>query len=241
VADGIKPLYQEYQVDTNQRLEVLESKLRNTRSVLLALTVCILVVCVAAANGPFVALVCNSLEVKKQTGQTAIKLSENGDMEISGSLTVRGQPLDEYFKKVNDRIETVNRAPLGGKVSAEHISDPFEAGKDGTFLKITGMRSALVLVNYYVDSERNSMGTDLLLVGYQDPTYLNTKVTSSKIIRIGHYTFAAQGPKSVMSTSYDVGSVNDIKDQLMQLKVKVSLSGGGSHNIVAKSMVIALD
>jgi hypothetical protein len=53
-----------------------------------------------AAQGPLVDLVCRTLHVKNRTGQSTIKLEENGDVEVGGSLKVKGVEIAETIEAV---------------------------------------------------------------------------------------------------------------------------------------------
>ena len=74
----------------DDRLALLEKKLRFTRLTLTALLLGLAVVCAVGAGGPFTDLVCRSLCVKSPDGKTVVELSDSGELKASGTITANG-------------------------------------------------------------------------------------------------------------------------------------------------------
>jgi hypothetical protein len=74
-----------------ERLGRLEQQLRSSRCQVTALAAVVaVVVCTAAAQRQFGDLICSTLQVKSDAGRTITALRQNGDVEVGGSLKVKG-------------------------------------------------------------------------------------------------------------------------------------------------------
>src|SRR5258707_12013221 len=85
-------------MDIERRLALLESNLRRTRIFLLGLGLCLLLVGTLAADSPFMPVVAQSVDIKDATNKTVIALKESGDVEVGGSLKVKGIDIVQGLK-----------------------------------------------------------------------------------------------------------------------------------------------
>ena len=82
-------------MNQDERLAPLERKLRIALFSALALSLVVVLGAAVGATkgggeGPFVPLVCGPLTVRAPNGDVATKLDDNGDVTVSGKLTVKG-------------------------------------------------------------------------------------------------------------------------------------------------------
>ena len=66
-------------------------RLRRAERAIVGLSVLLVIATSVAAAGPLADLVCRSILVKDAAGKTMVAIHENGDVEVGGTLKVRGQ------------------------------------------------------------------------------------------------------------------------------------------------------
>lgn len=94
-------------MDTEHRVQKLESTLRRTRQMLFGLIGCLLLVSTLAASSPFVDLVMRSGTVMGPDRKPVIEMKENGDMVVKGKLFLGESraDLEKQLRELKDMLQ----------------------------------------------------------------------------------------------------------------------------------------